>query len=51
MNNEDQSRSDGCLFRLSPEGQVEMVDKGYTVANSPAISPDESRMSQAAEVY
>lgn len=44
MNNDDESRSDGCLFRLSPEGLLEVVDAGYTVANGPAISPDESLM-------
>lgn len=44
MNNDDESRSDGCLFRLSPEGHLEVMDKGYTVANGPAISPDESLM-------
>ncbi len=44
MNNDDESRSDGCLFRLSPEGQLDVVDTGYTVANGPAISPDESLM-------
>lgn len=43
-NNDDESRSDGCLFRLSPDGQLEVVDTGYMVANGPAISPDESLM-------
>jgi len=44
MNNDDESRSDGCLFRLSPDGQLEVVDTGYMVANGPAISPDENLM-------
>jgi D-xylonolactonase len=44
MNNDDESRSDGCLFRLSPDGQLEVMDTGYMVANGPAISPDESLM-------
>lgn len=40
LNNDDESRSDGCLFRLDTSGQLSMVDKGYTVANGPAISAD-----------
>lgn len=44
LNNDDESRSDGVLFRLAPDGSLKAVDTGYTVANGPAISPDESLM-------
>lgn len=40
LNNDDESRSDGCLFRLTGDGLVSVVDADYTVANGPAISPD-----------
>ncbi|WP_206668745.1 SMP-30/gluconolactonase/LRE family protein [Lacisediminimonas profundi] len=40
LNNDDESRSDGCLYRLDRSGQVTLADSGYTVANGPAISPD-----------
>jgi sugar lactone lactonase YvrE len=30
----------GGLFRLDPDGTVQIVDTGYTVANGPAFSPD-----------
>ena len=40
LNNDDESRSEGCLFRLSPAGELTVVDDGYCVANGPAISPD-----------
>lgn len=40
LNHDDESRADGCLFRLAPDGTLQMVDSGYTVANGPAISPD-----------
>lgn len=40
MNGEDTSRSEGCLFRLGPDGQLSVHDTGYNVANGPAISPD-----------
>lgn len=40
MNNEDDSRSDGSLFRLSPLGEWTVHDQGYRVANGPAIDPD-----------
>lgn len=39
LNNDDESRSDGCLFRLSPGGQLSVHDTGYLVANGPAIHP------------
>lgn len=44
LNNDDESRSDGCLFRLGPDGVLAVQDAGYTVANGPAISPDERLM-------
>lgn len=40
MNNDDSARSDGCLFRLATDGQLSVHDRGYNVANGPAISPD-----------
>ena len=40
LNNDDESRADGCLFRLGVDGQVTVVDTGYTVANGPAIRGD-----------
>ncbi len=30
----------GSLYRLDPDGTMELVDTGYGVANGPAISPD-----------
>jgi xylono-1,5-lactonase len=30
----------GSLYRLSPEGRVTCCDRGYTVTNGPAMSPD-----------
>ena len=30
----------GSLYRLSPHGRVKCCDRGYTVTNGPAISPD-----------
>lgn len=44
LNNDDESSSDGCLYRLSPSGQAILMDSGYTVSNGPAISADGSRM-------
>jgi D-xylonolactonase len=40
LNNDDESRSDGCLFRLGTDGSLTVVDAGYTVANGPAIHPE-----------
>lgn len=40
LNNDDESRPDGGLFRFDLQGQVTEVDTGYGVANGPAISPD-----------
>jgi D-xylonolactonase len=40
LNNDDETRSDGCLYRLAPDGSLAVVDTGYTVANGPAISAD-----------
>jgi D-xylonolactonase len=44
LNDDDESRSDGCLFRLAPDGRLDVVDTGYTVANGPAIAPDGSTL-------
>jgi D-xylonolactonase len=41
MNQDDESRPDGNLFRLSPSGMLTIHDSGYCVANGPAISPCE----------
>lgn len=40
LNNDDESRSDGCLFRFDGGPQMQVQDTGYLVANGPAISPD-----------
>jgi sugar lactone lactonase YvrE len=40
LNNDDESRPEGCLFRLGQDGQLTVHDTGYRVANGPAISPD-----------
>src|SRR5690606_4971114 len=40
MNNDDDAQAHGVLFRLETDGQFEVVDEGYRVANGPAISPD-----------
>ncbi len=40
MNNDNESRRDGELFRLSPNGELTVYDTGYCVSNGPAISPD-----------
>lgn len=39
LNNDDESRADGALFRLDRLGQCSVADTGYTVANGPAIHP------------
>lgn len=44
LNNEDESQAQGCLYRLGPEGELTMVDAGYTVANGPAINADSTLM-------
>ena len=31
----------GCLYRLDPNGDMTVLDKGYTIANGPAFSRDE----------
>lgn len=41
LNNEDESRPDGRLFRLDSHGQLTVADGPYCVANGPALSPDE----------
>lgn len=37
LNNDDESQSVGCLYRLGPDSQWQVMDTGYTVANGPAI--------------
>jgi len=37
LDNDDESQPLGCLYRLSPQGQWQVIDQGYTVANGPAI--------------
>jgi xylono-1,5-lactonase len=44
LNNDDESKSDGCLYRLGPTGDLAVVDTGYTVANGPAINADSTLM-------
>jgi xylono-1,5-lactonase len=44
LNWQDESRPEGSLFRLAPDGTVRVVDRGYCVANGPALSPDQGRM-------
>lgn len=40
LNGDDETRSDGCLFRIDPAtGKSVVVDAGYQVANGPAIHP------------
>lgn len=39
LNNSDESRPDGVLYRLSPDGQCSAQDSGYQVTNGPAIDP------------
>lgn len=38
----DADRPDGALYRLDPDGRVAQMDAGYTIANGPALSPDEA---------
>jgi D-xylonolactonase len=40
MNNDDEARPDGKLFRFTADGELSTVDDDYCVANGPAISPD-----------
>ena len=40
MNNDDEQRPDGCLFRIdAATGAADVMDTGYCVANGPAIHP------------
>lgn len=39
LNNDDESRGDGRLFRLSADGVLTEHDGGYCVCNGPAIHP------------
>lgn len=40
LNNDDESQSHGCLYRLGVSGELSLVDDGYQVANGPAIAVD-----------
>ncbi len=44
LNNDDESRPDGRLFRLDERGHCDEVDGPYGVANGPAISPCQTWM-------
>lgn len=44
LNNDDEQREDGQLFRFGPEGTLSVQDGGYRVCNGPAISLDERWM-------
>lgn len=44
LNNDDETRSDGCLFRLDPDGSLTVIDRHYCVPNGPAISADSRLM-------
>jgi sugar lactone lactonase YvrE len=44
LNNDDESQAHGCLYRLGSEGDLTVVDAGYTVANGPAINADGTLM-------
>jgi len=40
--NDNESLPDGCLYRLDPDGQWQIKDTGYTVANGPAINSSQT---------
>ncbi len=40
LNNDDESQSHGCLYRLGVSGELSLVDDGYQVADGPAIAAD-----------
>jgi xylono-1,5-lactonase len=42
LNNDNESLPYGCLYRLSPDGQWQIKDAGYTVANGPAIDSSQT---------
>jgi D-xylonolactonase len=44
LNDDDETSSDGCLYRLAPDGSLAVMDTGYTVANGPAIRADSRLM-------
>lgn len=44
LNNDDESRPEGRLFRLDEHGRCDEVDGPYGVANGPAISPCQTLM-------
>ena len=44
LNNDDESRPEGRLFRVDESGRCDEVDGPYGVANGPAISPCQTRM-------
>lgn len=37
----DADKPEGAFYRLDPDGKITCVDAGYTIANGPALSPDE----------
>lgn len=51
----DADRPEGALYRLDPDGRVAQMDAGYTIANGPALSPDETFLyhtdSRARRIY
>ena len=40
LNNDNETRADGCLFHLSIDGTLKIIEAGYMVANGPAIHAD-----------
>ena len=44
MNEEDPEASDGCLYRLDPDGSIHRMATGFTVANGIGWSPDNRTM-------
>lgn len=51
----DANRPDGALYRFDVDRRVTQVDTGYTIANGPALSPDEQFLyhtdSRAGRIY
>lgn len=39
VHNDNESLPDGVLFKLTPGGNLTVIDSGYCVSNGPAISP------------
>lgn len=44
LNRQDETRPDGVLYRIAPDGSAAVMDTGYAVANGPAIRRDERLM-------